>query len=203
MMTAMLLRSTFALLCFLGLALGGIESAAAQPGSPHYAPAPPPAAPIQFQLSTEDLDILDRGHISTAQYVIGGAFGSYMGFGMGHVIQQRWMSKGWIFTAGESAAVGVMLYSILSCSISAESSSDSRAHRTWDGDSDCPWGLALGGGLAFAGLRLWEIVDLWAGPPAHNRRLRRLQGQQRPRPYGFALVPTGRDTGMATFSLRF
>lgn len=200
MMATMLLRIS-TLLCFLGIALVAEGRAHAQPGTQTYAPVPPPA-PVQLQLSTEDLEILDRGHISTGQYVAGGILGSYMGFGLGHVVQQRWSSKGWIFTAGESAGIAVLTYGVLSCAVT-DSSDDSRVHRTWDGDSDCPWGLALAGGLAYAGFRVWEILDLWAGPPEHNRRLRRLQSGQRRQPYRFTLLPTGGDSGVATFSLEF
>jgi hypothetical protein len=157
---------------------------------------------LRIQFTLEELEILDRGHISTGEYVIGGALGSYIGFGVGHMVQQRWNSDGWIFTLGELSTGGVALYSILTCAVVSSEGGNGRSNNTLLGEDGCPYRLAIASGLAWAGFRLWEIVDLWAGPPEHNRRLRRLQRSQGQR-YGFSIVPTGSGSGVASLSLNF
>jgi hypothetical protein len=184
----------------LALLLVLLESgASAQPGTSYVAPP----APLQLRISDDDFAILDRGEISTGAYVGGGLVGSYFGFGLGHMVQGRWEAKGWIFTLGESIAATALVAGIVSCSVSGSEGSNTGVHSPWVDDDECPIGLMVGSAIAFGGLRLWEIVDLWAGPPMHNERFRKLRTRYAPRRYSFSIAPTSRDSGVASLSMSF
>jgi hypothetical protein len=124
-------------------------------------------------LSEEERKILDRGPIGTTAYVLGGVLGTYpFGLGIGHAIQGRYSDKGLIFTVGELASVGVILIGVAdSCSSINYSASSSSLN--CNGSTTL---LALGLG-AYIGLRVWEIIDLWAGPPEHNRRFEQISAR--------------------------
>jgi hypothetical protein len=119
-------------------------------------------------LTERDKSILEVGEISTARYVTGGILGTYpLGFGVGHAIQGRWKEDGTIFTWGELGAVGVMVTGALGCT-----------QDTGDKDWNCSsfeQGLIVVGAIGFVGLRIWEIVDVWAVPPLHNSKFRNLK----------------------------
>lgn len=180
------------------LVLSASAPALAQPGG--YAPAP---APLDLRLSDDDLMILERGRISTGQYVTGGVIGSYFGFGVGHMIQQRWMETGWLFTVGESAAITAMVVGAVGCANGSFQEED-RLHNGRSSSSDaCSVELIIGGLLGYAGLRTWEIIDLWVAPPRHNRRYDKLTRRSSQRRYSFSLAPTGKGSGVASLSLSF
>jgi hypothetical protein len=120
-----------------------------------------------INLTEKDKDILEVGEISTARYVTGGILGTYpIGFGLGHAIQGRWSQNGWIFTAGESASLALLLGGALGC-----------VNNTVFGEdcSDLENAIMTVGVIGFVGLRLWEIVDVWAAPPSHNSKYRELR----------------------------
>ena len=181
------------------LVVSSASPAIAQPSA--YAPPPP----LQLQLSDEDLAVLDRGQISVGQYIAGGAIGTHFGFGIGHMVQQRWMDKGWIFTIGESAAIAAMIAGIVSCEDDYNDTyyndPSHKAPRSSSGDS-CSEGLIIGGAIGFVGLRIWEVIDLWVAPPAHNRRLKKLKANGQAG-YRFSIAPTGSGSGVASLSLDF
>ena len=116
-----------------------------------------------IQLTEDDKDILDIGEISQARYITGGILGTYpIGFGVGHAIQGRWTTKGWIFTAGELGTLALAYSGLISCLRS-------------DGCSNSSSNAVVVGALGFIGLRIWEIVDVWATPPSHNQRYKDLK----------------------------
>ena len=134
------------LLC-LSLLAGALIATAetpafAQPGG--YAPPPPP---LQLQFSDEDLLILERGRISTGQYVTGGVIGSYFGFGIGHMIQQRWIDRGWIFSLGESAAIAAIVVGAVGCAneVYYDARLDDNVHNGRSSGDTCSTGLLVGG----------------------------------------------------------
>ena len=182
------------------LVVSSASTAIAQPSA--YAPTP---APVQLQLSDEDLAVLDRGRISVGQYVTGGIIGTHFGFGIGHVVQQRWIDKGWIFTIGESAAIAALITGIISCENDYHNDTYyDQTHQGRGGGSgdSCSDELIIGGALGFVGLRIWEIIDLWVAPPAHNRHLEKLRAGGRSG-YRFSIAPTGSGAGVASLSLDF
>lgn len=81
--------------------------------------------------------------VSQNDYIVGGILGTIPGFGVGHAIQNRYESKGWIFTAGEVAGVAAGITGALLPSHSA------RSVLSWIG-----WSVYLG-------FHIWEIVDVW------------------------------------------
>lgn len=102
-----------------------------------------------INLTDKDKDVLKNGELGTERYVLGGIIGTYPGFGIGHAIQGRWGTKGWIFTAGETASLFVI--------VAGASSMD-----FYDENSKGLATVSLGA-LAFAGFHIWEIIDVWYG----------------------------------------
>ncbi len=149
-----------------------------------------------MQFTPQEYEILRKGEISEGRYVGGGLLGTVVGYGIGHAVQGRWSDKGWIFTVGELASVSVIVITATSC-IAADLEGRAREDR-------CMAAL-VGSLVAYTGFRIWEIIDLWAAPPNHNRRVRELRyraGAPTPR-YGFYLAPTSTNSGVAGFSLVF
>lgn len=182
-------------LSFLALLLVA-DVAAAQPG------ATPPGSPgaacsvctvpqhyyVQApRLTRAEVEILNEGEISSGQHV-GGALAAWsVGFGLGHAIQGRWGEKGWVFTVGESLSLGLVVYALQSenpdC-LDIEGGNyycEPRRPRSVE--------VALGAGIAFIGLRAWEIVDSLAGPAEHNRKVRELRARTGQQPYAQKLTP--------------
>lgn len=91
--------------------------------------------------------------------MIGSVVAVAPGFGLGHVIQHRWKTRGWIFTFGQIAGFGMAAVA------AAES----------DLDQDVVNALAIAGWGTYLGLRAWEISDAIVGPGRHNKRVRRLR----------------------------
>lgn len=116
-------------------------------------------------LSEKERSILQRGEITKGRYVIGGILGTWpLGFGIGQAIQGRYSDTGWIFTAGELGSLAVMVSGMGDCL-------DGNRH------SSCSGGTIVLGAVAFVGFKIWEIVDLWAVPPEHNRRYHELKSR--------------------------
>src|SRR5689334_6547254 len=142
-------------------------TAAAQPGQtpaqlpPPYQYQPPPPPPM---LTLDERHLLEDGEISDGRYVGGGLLSIFPGFGVGQAVQGRWSDRGWIFTLGETAAFGLMVYGISQddCFLALYDCHD-------DGDDGA--GEFVTGLLAFTGFRIWEIIDAWAVPPMHNARV--------------------------------
>lgn len=163
----------------LGGSLAG--SAAAQPGQtqpalpppgqlapPRQVPPPYMYQPPPPQLTPDERQLLEDGEITDGQYIGGGILAVFPGFGVGHAVQGRWSDNGWIFTVGEIAATGLVIYGISQddCFLAID-----ECHDTNDDGA----GEFVVGFLAYTGLRIWEIVDAWAAPPRHNRRVQNLR----------------------------
>lgn len=168
-----------------------------QPQPQPYPPQPYPPQPYypqpQYHLLTEEeRELIADGEIEPPQHIIGGLAGTFAGLGIGHAIQGRWSDKGWIFTVGEVAAFSLILVSLGDCGF--EDDCDDEVEGAW-------FGL-----VAFIGLHVWEVFDVWLGPPAHNRRVRAAQMKAGMAPgYGLYLAPplTRDDGAVAGFTLRF
>lgn len=142
-------------------------------------------------LTDREREILRRGEISQTQYVLGGIFGTYPGFGIGHAIQGRYTEKGWIFTAGELGSVVALAAGIADC---------------WNGHGyySCNGGLAFAGLAGYIGFRIWEIVDVWTTPREQNREYIELKNRMYQFSMKFepALLPMA-DGGMLGIKLTF
>jgi len=94
------------------------------------------------------------------QYIAGGVIGTIFGLGIGHAIQSRYPQKGWIFTVGDAAAYGLLVGGniIIANEPAATTGKISGAGVT----------LTTVGALGLLGMRIWEIIDLWATPQTQN-----------------------------------
>jgi hypothetical protein len=180
-----------------------VRPASAQaPGAEEMQPLPrrfdvdvPPPQLAVAQLSASDDALLRRGEIGVGRYVTGGVIGSYYGFGVGHAIQGRWSDKGWIFTVGDAGSLGLLVYGITRCEEAEQESIE------YDRVTSCSLAPIVAGLVGFGAFRIWEIVDVWAGVPRHNRRVRRLR--QRLEGVRFYAAPTGSSSAAAGMTLRF
>ena len=101
--------------------------------------------------------------ISTGQYIGGGVASLLLGWGVGHIIQGRYSKKAWIFTAGSAvAAVGSIgfLFSFRSSRSKAMESNTPAEALSMSGAGYAFLGLTLVG----AGVRIWELIDVWMLP---------------------------------------
>lgn len=114
----------------------------------------------------DDLLGNDQQRISTESYFVGGFLGTFPGFGLGHVAQGQWQQRGWIITTAEFAGLALMLNGL---------SRDNSSFGT---------GAAL-----YFGFRLYEVLDVWIGPPLRHQ-------------IGF-VPPTSKNPGMLALRLEF
>jgi hypothetical protein len=149
-------------------------------------------APLpEVRLSVDEEALLKQGFISDGQQVGGGLAAAVIGFGVGQALQGRWFDTGWIFTLGDGGLTVVGTIGLF---------------RAIEGD---PRGIALlalsaAGGTAF---RIWGTIDAFAGPRAHNARVRELRARvARPPFYARALpyvVPAAREGAVGGLSFAF
>jgi len=131
---------------------------------------------LQLQLTGEQQLLLDQGEIPIGGWLTGGVLSTFLGFGVGQAIQGRYKSRGWMFTVGDSVATTVILIGAARCCGPAGNKEE----------------YAVLGGLAvLVGLRIWQTIDAWIVPPAHNRRVRALRTRLglAPPSYGLYLAP--------------
>lgn len=125
-----------------------------------------------IKLSEDDKETLEIGEISTTRYVVGGVLGTYpLGLGIGHAIQGRWSQKGWIFTTGELVSATVAVVGALGCV--GNEIENGINHK--DDCSSANETLVAVGIIGYIGFRIWEIVDVWATPLSHNKKVKELQ----------------------------
>ena len=139
-----------------------------QPPPPPTGYAPQPYQYVPVQLSAEDQKLLSRGEISDGAQIGGVAGNLFFGFGLGQAIQGRWGETGWIFTLGEVASITAMVVGFsrsLDCAFDDPSCSD----------EDEGVGYILAGAIGITVFRVWSVVDAFAGPQKHNRRVRELR----------------------------
>jgi hypothetical protein len=178
-----------------------------QPAQPGYGPGYGYRPPMQQgQLTLDERWLLRRGFISDGEHIAGGAVALVFGLGLGQAIQGRWSEMGWVFTLGESAAVLVMMYGVISifgCEFSDLGSEQ---------DRDCAdpgSAIAVAGLIGYGVFRVWGAIDAFAAPPAHNRRVRDLRSRLGlPVPMYSGLTPyvaplRHGDGGTAGVTLRF
>lgn len=100
-------------------------------------------------------DLDDYHEISWAKYLGGGLFAISPGFGLGHLVQERWLEKGYLFTF---LPVGFFALSIIEC-------------QSPRGDlTTCLSSITLAG-AGIVGVKIWEIIDAWRTPLLYNGRI--------------------------------
>lgn len=174
------------MLAAMVIACVGAQTAAAQPGlTPSYSYR-------HHLLSDEERELLARGEIGEGAHIGGGLVGTFFGFGLGHLIQGRFVERGWIFAAGEAVATGMLVKFMVECmETSGEETCDQ--HADW---------LAAGMLIAI-GFRVWEIADVWYGPSVHNDRVREIRWRAGAPPVGLHLAPVPGGGGTAGIAIRF
>ena len=155
-------------LMFAAFSLGQSLVAFSDEGAPNLGNPSTPPKLTREQLTPRQQEILDEGPILDGPYVTGGVLGSLFGFGIGHAIQGRYGQRGWIFTLSEVAGVGLLASGSNNC-INTYNSSN------YYQNNCSPSAAFVVGELILVGFRIWEIVDLWATPPAMNAKYRRLK----------------------------
>lgn len=114
------------------------------------------------------------GYIGPGAQFGGGVVAIWVGFGLGQALQGRWHDTGWIFTLGESAAI----VGIIGGAVNGFDCGNNNNQSCPNNNGSVT--LLVASALAFGGLRLWEIVDAFAGPSSHNERVHELR-----RRYGY------------------
>jgi hypothetical protein len=185
-------------------------AAQAQPGQTEPMPYEPQGyyaqqPVVQLQLTGEQADLLAQGEISIGRYITGGILAYGVGFGVGHAVQGRWSDQGWIFTVGESASMIAILYGLTQVGHRHGFDEDPYQDNQRDRRGR---NYALAGIVGLVGFRIWEVVDAWAAPPFHNRKVRALKRQLglAPPVYGFYLAPPQNPSasgGVAGLSVSF
>jgi hypothetical protein len=166
--------------------------------------------PMRVQLTVDEQWLLSRGYISDGEHIGGGIASLFIGFGVGQAVQGRWGQKGYIFTIGELASFGAMIYGMVELmSACTDNFDDPYADSSCNESKERRGGVMMVGGLiGISVFRIWEIVDAFAGPSEHNRKLHALKmrlGMQdsyvrHVRPY---VTPAGDGGAVAGVSLRF
>lgn len=140
-----------------------------------------------FELSPDERKILDNGEISEGSYVAGGILGTVFGFGIGQAVQGRYLPSGLIMTAGEAAGVGLIEAGLVNCTADA-------INTGFQSNQNCSHGLLTAGVIVYFGVRVWEIVDVWATPPELNRRYRSLKERVGDSSAHFFMLPSSSPT---------
>ena len=170
-----------------------------------------PQRPMQVQLTVDEQWLLSRGYISDGEHIGGGIASLFFGFGVGQAVQGRWGQKGSIFTIGEIASFGAMIYGMVTLvSACNDNFDDPYADSSCNESKERRGGVMMVGGLiGISVFRIWEIVDAFAGPSEHNRQLHALKMRlgmpdsyvRHVRPY---IVPSADGGGaLAGVSMRF
>jgi hypothetical protein len=174
------------------IALAG--TASAQPGqTPHTAPS------RYHLLSDEELEIVARGEISDEAHFGGGLVGTFFGFGLGHAVQGRFGDRGWIFLTGEAASGAFLIWGMSECFSLVPQEGGT-------GETCGKDARFLVGGIGLVAFRIWELIDVWAGPPAYNARVRDLRVRAGLPPYALFAAPLlgrGDAGGVAGLTTRF
>lgn len=153
-------------------------------------PAPPqyvPPTPAELaRLTEEEREIYRRGEMRFGLHEVGVTAAIFVGFGLGHVVQGRWLERGWIFTLGQTLGTIGTIYG------------HDRAKR------ECPVGerctstgvkIYVGGMIALIGFYAGGILDAWIVPSRRSRQLREVHRKLRAMRVAPYLVPTPSEGG--------
>jgi hypothetical protein len=161
-------------------------------------PARPGPQPRLERLTDEERAIYHRGYPDPGRSLGGVILSVIPGFGVGHLLQGRWLSRGWIFTLGQIAAMSALIYG------------HDRAVDECEPDVRCSsTGVKIyaGGFIAFAGFWVGSVVDAYLVPKLATRRWMRIHRKAFSHPDARILpyvVPSERgDGGVAGLALRF
>jgi hypothetical protein len=124
-----------------------------------------PNSSFEDSLNSKDREIWNRGPIDDKRYYVGGTVGTIFGFGLGHLMQDRYSDKGLLFTTGELGSIlgGILAPAIL-CGSTPSSTRD-----------NCASNFSTAGLVSFSAFKIWEIYDLWRTPIVDKERYQLLK----------------------------
>jgi hypothetical protein len=150
-------------------------------------------------LTETEREILDRGEYSGADIAVSGLLGTVVGFGTGHAHQGRFDERGWIFLAGEGAALAGTTVGVLACAASSGNDFESAFDAAL-----CSAAVGITGLSVLAAFKLWEIIDVWSHPPLYNRRYREIEARHTHKvSWSFHVGPNGDGGVNAGLGFRF
>lgn len=192
---------TAALLAAQATALAQPGQAPPPPPPPRYYPPQAYAPPPQGGLTAEEQELLAEGEISDGAHIGGGFLSIFIGFGLGQAVQGRWSDTGWIFTLGEIGSIALLIYGI-----------EQETDCVFDDpscDEDAGGASIAVGMIGLLVFRVWEVIDAFAGPARHNRRVRNLRMRMGYPPNGYYyggvepyVTPVGKDDDGAIAGIR-
>lgn len=124
-----------------------------------YAETPAATSPsaTAVALTEDEQEALNKGDISTGQYVVGGLVATFLfPFGVGQAVQGRYSDTGWIFTVGELASITTLVVGVASSSCRTTIASSTSLVGTTSCDTSPLLWVGLGG---LVGFRIWEVID--------------------------------------------
>lgn len=131
--------------------------------------------------------VSDDDDVTEIQRIMGPTVAFTVGFGLGHVVEGRWLEKGWIFTAGETAGVALWMGGYM-------------MDMSCDKHCELVGPMIITGMIGTLALRIWESVDA-----VNGARLKHARYLDRRARYGLHLAPAkgGGGGAVAGLSLRF
>ncbi len=143
-------RTTIHLLVFtIPILLRVSPPATAQPADPVEATSAEPVPAPEF--------------MSYDSHLGGALVGTVLRWGLGHVVQGRWLEKGWWFTTGYALSPAMLAGVLIRTGGEGlfQTETYGRAQRELDGlDYALPTGFIVSGVTTLA----WETIDLWSVP---------------------------------------
>lgn len=110
-----------------------------------------------FATASPHVEVTARAEpISTGRYIAGGVLGTTVGLGIGHAVAGEYGSRGWVFTTGELASLGLIIGGFAK---GADASTNGGT--SFDGGAAA---MMIGGAIAHAVFRIWEVIDVWTRP---------------------------------------
>lgn len=132
--------------------------------APKTVPATDLVASKQLTLSELEKEILKEGELSILRYIAGGLLGTVSGFGLGHIIHGRWLSKGYLFTIGKLVLNGLVSGCTVANSLNPSGSKNG---------SKCNSKSEME--AAFVAIKLWEVFDVWNHEYQRRKKHRNLK----------------------------
>ena len=109
---------------------------------------------------------LEYTYIPKNRYIAGAVVGSVLGFGSGHLIQQRYLKTGWIFTIGQLASFFVFSIGITAVPVGLLETTLTLGTSTKIINRSDNWINA--GAIGLILFKAWEIVDIIRLPSSHK-----------------------------------
>ena len=124
------------------------------------------------ELSAHEREMILLGPIPEWKAALGTVLSIYPGFGIGHMVQNRWHnSNAVIFTIGETASAGLAMAPLLLYGIELLTFNFDRI-----GEQPNMNALTIASLVTFSLFKIWEVVDAVAGPSDYNKRYREILG---------------------------